>query len=47
VIKLQGTRSVSIVDRDVLEEGERHEHRCHGVSCLTPRPIGGSTRPRF
>ena len=28
-IKLQGTRSVSIVDRDVLEEGERHEHRGH------------------
>ena len=28
-IKLLGTRTVSIVDRDVLEEGERHEHRCH------------------
>jgi CRP/FNR family transcriptional regulator, nitrogen fixation regulation protein len=28
-INLHGTRSVSIVDRDVLEEGERHEHRCH------------------
>ena len=28
-IKLLGTRTVSIVDRDVLEEGERNEHRCH------------------
>jgi CRP/FNR family nitrogen fixation transcriptional regulator len=28
-IKLSGTRTVSIVDRDVLEEGERNEHRCH------------------
>jgi CRP/FNR family nitrogen fixation transcriptional regulator len=37
-IKLKGTRSVSIVARDVLEEGERHERRCH-----VPRPIAGST----
>jgi CRP-like cAMP-binding protein len=28
-IKLMGTRKVSIVDRDVLEEGERNPHRCH------------------
>jgi CRP-like cAMP-binding protein len=27
-IKLSGTRTVSIVDRDALEEGERNEHRC-------------------
>jgi len=27
-IKLSGTRMVDIVDRDVLEEGERNEHRC-------------------
>jgi CRP-like cAMP-binding protein len=28
-IKLSGTRRVSIMDRNVLEEGERNEHRCH------------------
>jgi CRP/FNR family transcriptional regulator, nitrogen fixation regulation protein len=28
-IKLLGTRTVSIVDRGVLEEGERNEHRYH------------------
>jgi CRP/FNR family nitrogen fixation transcriptional regulator len=42
VIKLSGTRTVSIVDRDLLEEGEHDE--CAGR--LKARPHGTTTPAR-